>query len=496
MLDLVLTVPEDARPGYLRIAEALRNAIQAGQAKSGERLPSSRVLAQTLGVHRHTVTAAMDELVAEGWLEAGERRAHRVCEVLPSAFFSPKAGGKKASPFERKFKWRLARQGTVFPCGVTDTSGYPYAFLGGQPDLQLFPYDEFRACVADTLRRSPSRRSDYGSPAGHPEFIACMEEYLRRVRALTGRKIIITHGAQEAIFLTAQLLVMPGDKVAVESPGYAAAWDAIRAAGGEVVPLKVDAQGMDPDSLEEAIGQHRIRLIYLTPHHQYPTTVTLPKARRLRIYELASRHQIPILEDDYDHEFHFRSQPIAPMASSDPCGLVIYISTLSKIMFPSARIGFMAVPEDLLEPLTRLRALVTRQNSIFMQDAVARWMDNGGFERHLKRMRRVYQERRDAMVQALEAGRERGLPLNWSVPDGGMALWFDCGVDSDAVVARARAAGVYVTPESEFHLTPPARLTHLRLGYASQAPQQLQEGMGLLMDAIAAAQRSSRRKAG
>ena len=123
MLDLVLTVPSDSRPGYLRIAEALRSAIQAGQAKPGERLPSSRVLAEMLGVHRHTVTAAMDELVAEGWLESGERRAHRVCQVLPSEFFSPKAGGKKPSVFERRHKWRIARESDTPICSLTDTSG-------------------------------------------------------------------------------------------------------------------------------------------------------------------------------------------------------------------------------------------------------------------------------------------------------------------------------------------------------------------------------------
>jgi GntR family transcriptional regulator/MocR family aminotransferase len=496
MHDLVLTVPKDSRPGYLRIAEALRTAIQAGQAKPGERLPSSRVLADTLGVHRHTVTAAMDELVAEGWLESGERRAHRVCAVLPSEFFKPRGGAKKTALFERKFKWRLARQSDTQLCGLVDTGPYDYAFQGGQPDLRLFPYDEFRACVAESLRQRPINLGGYGDPAGHPEFIERLAEYLRRVRALTGRRIVVTHGAQEAIFLVAQLLVHPGDKVAVEVPGYAAAWDAFRAAGGETIGIKIDKQGMDPDALEAAIAKHHIRMIYLTPHHQYPSTVTLPTARRLRIYELASRHQIPIVEDDYDHEFHFCSQPIAPMVSSDPCGLVIYISTLSKIMFPSARVGFIAVPEELFTPLARQRAIVTRQNSIFMQDAIARWMAGGGFERHLKRMRRHYEERLDTMVEMLRSAKDQGLPLEWDEPDGGMALWLDTGADSDLVMAKAKELGVFVASESEFHLTPPpGGYSHLRLGYASQSPQEIREGMGLLMEAIGAARRS-RRKAG
>ncbi|MGH8370004.1 MAG: PLP-dependent aminotransferase family protein, partial [Gammaproteobacteria bacterium] len=376
MHDLILAVPKDGRPGYLRIAEGLRAAINAGRVQPGERLPSSRSLADMLGVHRHTVIAAMDELVAEGWLEAGERRAHRVVKELPSQFFQPRTHGK-SSCLSRKIKWQFARQVNASACGPSqDKAGaYKYVFQGGQPDLRLFPYNEFRACMAESLRKSPVVRSGYSDPAGHQPFIERLEGYLGHMRALTGRKIIVTHGTQEGVFLAAQLLINPGDKVAVEALGYSSAWDAFESAGGELVPVKVDESGMDADALEAAIAKHRIRCIYLTPHHQYPTTVTLTAARRMRIYELASQHQIPIFEDDYDHEFHYRCQPIAPLASTDPCELVIYASTMSKVMFPSMRIGFLAVPEALYRPLINLRTIITRQNSVFLQDAVARWMD-------------------------------------------------------------------------------------------------------------------------
>lgn len=494
MHDLVLAVPRDGRPGYLRIAEGIRAAIQAERVKPGERLPSSRTLADMLGVHRHTVIAAMDELVAEGWLEAGERRAHRVAEELPSRFFSPRARDK-ASCLNRKLKWQFARQVNASDCGPghAGTNPYKYEFQGGQPDLRLFPYDEFRACLAESLRKSPSGRSGYGSPAGHQPFVERLDQYLGHMRALTGRKIIVTHGTQEGVFLAAQLLIKPGDKVAVEALGYGAAWDAFRAAGGELVPVKVDDNGMDPDSLETAIAKHRIRFIYLTPHHQYPTTVTLTAARRMRIYELASQHQIPIFEDDYDHEFHYRCQPIAPLASTDPCELVIYASTMSKVMFPSMRIGFLAVPEALYRPLINLRSIITRQNSVFLQDAVARWMDNGGFERHLRRMRRAYQERRDVLVSTLQDAQARGLPLEWAVPDGGMALWLNCNLDADAVAQQAAQAGVYVAPESLYYCGTQHANTHLRLGYASQTPDEIRAGIGLLMKAVTSVERGARR---
>lgn len=486
MLDLNLSIPQDRRPGYLRIAEGLRQAIQTGRLRPGERLPSCRRLASELGVHRHTVTAATDELVAEGWLDGGARRAHRVSAVLPSDFFRPRAR-RAPSRLQKKLKWRLARD-----AGAADVENDAarahcrYSFAGGVPDLRLFPYEEFRACMAQALRKSPSRLGDYGDPAGHPEFIERMAHYLRRVRALTGRRILVTHGSQEGMFLVGQLLLRPGDKVAVDELGFPPAWHAFRAAGAELVPVRLDRQGMVPDALEAALEKHDVRLIYLTPHHQYPTTVTLPAARRLAIYELASRRGIPLMEDDYDHEFHFRSHPIAPLASADPSELVIYTSTLSKVMFPSMRIGFLAVPEAIYRPLVELRAVVTRQSNIFVQEAVARWMDTGGFERHLRRMRRVYQERRDALVGALDAGRDAGLPLDWRVPDGGMALWLECGADSDIVARDARARGVLVLPESNYRFNAGRRGTHLRLGYASRTPEEIGAGMNLLLASLAA----------
>lgn len=484
MLDLNLSIPQDRRASYLRIAEGLRHAIQSGRLRPGERLPSCRRLAEMLGVHRHTVTAAADELVAEGWLEGGARRAHRVSAVLPSDFFRPRAKHAPARP-QRTLKWRLAREAGPPHVGSGGGPDCRYSFTGGVPDLRLFPYEEFRACMAQALRSSPSRLGDYGDPAGHPEFIERLALYLRRVRALTGRRILVTHGSQEGMFLVGQLLLRQGDKVAVDELGFPPAWDAFRAAGAQLVPVRLDGQGMVPDALEAALERHEIRLIYLTPHHQYPTTVTLPAARRLRIYELASRRGIPIMEDDYDHEYHFRSQPIAPLASADPCGLVIYASTLSKVMFPSIRLGFLAVPEAIHRPLADLRAVVTRQSNIFLQDAVARWMDNGGFERHLRRMRRVYAERRDALVGALSAGRGSGLPLDWKVPDGGMALWLDCGMDSDAIAREARLRGLLVQPESRFRFNATRAGTHLRLGYASRTPEETHAGMSLLLAAIA-----------
>jgi GntR family transcriptional regulator/MocR family aminotransferase len=490
MRELNLSISRERGPVYLRIAEALRQAIQSGRLKSGEPLPSSRRLGEMLGVHRHTVTAAADELVAEGWLEGGARRAYRVCRVLPPEFFNSKAGQRSVPA--SKLKWRLVREPPRFRSPPVHDGRYRYSFPAGVPELRLFPYDEFRACMSQTLRSSPMLRSGYGEPDGYPPFIERLSLYLRRVRALTGRRIIVTHGSQEALFLIAQLLLGPRDAVAVEELGYPPAWGAFRTAGARLVPIRLDEKGIVPEELEAAIGRHRVRLIYLTPHHQYPTTVTLTAARRVRLYELASRYRIPIVEEDCDHEFHYRCQPIAPLASSDPGELVIYCSTLSKIVFPSMRLGFIAVPEALYEPLVNMRVITTMQSNVFLQDAVTRWMDNGGFERHLTRMRRLYQQRRDALTDALNAGRNEDLPLRWNVPEGGMAVWLDCGVDSDLVAREAAERRVFVPSESIYRVAGPRPGTHLRLGYASQPVEAIQRGTALVLQAIASAVASSR----
>jgi len=481
MRELTLAFNRGKKAGYLDIADALRGCIRTGQLRKGEALPSTRELARRLRVHRHTVMAAVGELVAEGWITAAVRRAYRVNETLPSKFFEAAAqgGAERARGVHR---WRLVRSAGT---GLTPPPASParYAFKSGIADLRLFPHQEFKSCLNDSLKLSRLRVLDYGDPAGHPPLIEALKTYLRRVRAVSGKEIVITHGSQEGIFLAAQLLLKPGDAVAVESLGYSPAWDALKAAGAELVPVGVDSGGMDPDSLAKVLRGRRVRLIYTTPLHQYPTTTTLSIPRRMRLYELASRFGVPILEDDYDHEFHYRSQPLPPLASRDPEGLVIYVSTFSKVLFPSARIGFMAVPAELAAALAGYRRIVTRQNATLLQDTVARWMNSGGFERHLRKMRRAYEGRMETLVSCLEAGKASGLPLSWAAPDGGMAIWADTGLDSVRAAELALRRGVYVHPGANYRLDRKPD-THLRLGFANQSPGEIEQGATLLFDAL------------
>ncbi|MHB2020627.1 MAG: MocR-like pyridoxine biosynthesis transcription factor PdxR, partial [Candidatus Xenobia bacterium] len=471
-LELALE-PGDA-PLYRRMAATLRGALRDGRLQPGELIPSTRWLAEAWGVHRHTVMTALDELVAEGWLTAEKGRGYRVDPaVLVEEAPAPRVSYDRA--------WDVARKVELHPPPEVEC---PYRFPSGHPDLRLFPTDEYFAAMRTVCRRvDPQKLLGYEDAGGVEPLLEQLRIWLRRVRGVTGRDIVVTHGSQEAIYLLAQLLVRPGDTVAVEALGYRPAWEALRAAGAALKPIPLDDEGLQPDALEKLLRSQSVRLIYTTPLHQYPTTVTLSVARRLELHRIASRYGALILEDDYDHEFHYRCHPIAPLAAADPAGIVLYVSTFSKVLYPSARLGYAVVPAELAGSLRRLKQVVSRQNDTLVQLTVAQWMADGGFERHLRRMARRYASRMDAMVAALD-----GVELR--MPQGGMSLWANLGVDSEALAEAARRKGVGVTPGTRYSLR--ARPTPwLRLGFASSSEAEIQEGIARLLQARISARRRS-----
>ncbi len=472
MRELQLTLPDHPRPLYLRLAAALRTSLREGQLGPGELLPSTRRLAGLVGAHRHTVLGALDELVAEGLVEAEPGRGYRVCIPLECPAGAPRSGEGRFQPVRE----------VRFP-DPPDAS-LRYRFPSGQPDLRLFPSAEYFACVREVLRReNPETLLAYADPRGDPELLAELHTYLRRMRGLTtlgqGDEVLVTHGSQEAIYLLAQLLLAPGQVAVVEEVGYPPAWEALRCAGAELAPLPVDREGANPEGLEPLLASGRVGMIYLTPLHQYPTTVTLSLARRQALYQLAVRYNVPLLEDDYDHEFHYRCQPLPPLKAQDPEGMVLYCSTFSKVLYPAARVGFTVVPSALAEPLARLKQVISRQNDTLTQRALALWMREGGFERHLRRMRRTYEKRMGLMLSELRA---HARYLEVEPPDGGMCLWVSLGCDAEALAAEAARRDVMVRPTRNFMLRE-APVQHVRLGFASPHEEEIREGIRRLCQA-------------
>ncbi|MFT2110407.1 PLP-dependent aminotransferase family protein [Marinomonas sp. 2405UD68-3] len=482
MKELTLILDEQLKPVFLRIAYALRHAIQTGQLTANEPLPSARKLATQLKTNRHTVMAAYQELIAQGWVESIERKGYHVATSLPIESSSLPNTNRIEQP--SPFQWHLAEDLSENRLNKP-AHKYQYNFAGGSPDVSLFPFKDFKSYMNDSLSRPNLDDLNYGNNAGNENFLHQIKLYLRRVRSITNKDIIAVNGSQEALYLIARLLLQEGEKVAVETLGYQPAWNAFNATGASLVPIKQHANGIDIEHLESLFSTGDIKLLYLTPLHQYPTTITLPIHERMAVYRLAAQHNVAILEDDYDHEFHYDSQPLTPLAADDPLGLVIYLSTFSKIMFPGGRIGFIAVDKALSPAIMRYRSVMNHKPNVLMQDAIGRWMQDGGFERHLRRMTKLYHQRRDHLIHTLEEYQAQGVSLNYHLPAGGMSLWLDIKSHALELEKACLENDVYIAAEHNFHLDPAKNENrYVRLGYAGLSTEKLTQGLGIVFSLL------------
>lgn len=465
--------PESGEPLALQISRAVTADIRRGRLKAGAVLPGSRTLAATLGVHRNTVLAAYRELEAEGWIEPGARST-RVAENLPSQ-------PARNTPARATPGFALEAGAVLFP-------RLPLAkgtlFLGGGfPDGRLVPTD----LLARAFRRALKAKAaplDYGDPQGDARFRAALVVMLGEMRGLAckAEELVVTAGSQMGLDLIARTLIRPGDVVAVEDPGYPRAWAALRAAGAKLVPLPVDGQGLVVDALEALVAEGPVRALYLTPHHQFPTTVTMSAPRRLRLLGLARRHRLAVIEDDYDFEFHFEGRPVLPLASADPAGVVIYLGTLSKVLAPGLRLGYIAAPAALAAALAARRTITDHQGNQAFERAVAELMEDGLLQRHVRKMRRVYEERRDALAEALM--RRLSSRVVFEMPTGGMSLWAQAeGVSLSRWAARCQAAGVAFPWGGAFDFQGRA-IPFMRLGFAALNPGELREAVKRMVSAL------------
>jgi GntR family transcriptional regulator/MocR family aminotransferase len=433
----------EPRPPFLRIARALVEAIRRGRLRPGDALPGSRRLAVDLGVHRNTVLAALAELAAQGWLETSPARGTYVARSLPleRAPRSPVRHGSRSRAFDsagfdlpgRPEEYRPPR---LAP-GTLNLSN-------GAPDVRLAPMRALGRAYRRAMAHSGRRLLAYGDPEGHPALRAALAAMLTSERGLAAGAddVLVTRGSQMALALVARAVLAPGDVVAVESLGYRPAWEAFRAAGAKVVPIPVDPDGVDVEALATLVRSHRVRAVYVTPHHQYPTTVTLKAARRLALLALSRQRRIAVVEDDYDHEFHYDGRPVLPLASADSSGSVIYIGTLSKVLAPGLRIGYVVAPRPVIALIAAHRSLLDIQGDLPTEAAVAALLEEGEVERHIARARRIYAARREVLTTSLRHA--FGHDVAFRPAPGGMALWvrFLMKVDVERWARRSLDHGV------------------------------------------------------
>jgi len=464
---LHLRAPDPAVPVALfaQIANEIADHIRGGRLARGDVLPGSRTLARELGVDRDTVVAAYTDLEAQGFITTVPRGGTVVADLPRSV--RPRRG--------------LARQvGFALDPGPPSLVARPappnaIVLAAGVPDLRLVPSELIARAYRRAMRRYPTAALGYSVHAlGHVRLRSALAHLVRDARgiAATADDVMITRGSQMALDLVVRAIVRPGDAVCVEALGYRPAWAAFERAGARLTGVPVDAGGIDVAALRAICERTKVRLLYVTPHHQYPTTAVLTAGRRVELLALARKHQIAILEDDYDHEFHYEGRPVLPLASMDPDGVVVYIGTLSKILAPGLRLGFVVAPRQLIDRLARERFLVDRQGDQALELAIAELIEDDELGRHTRKMRRIYHARRDALAAALRD--QLGDRLVFHTPTGGIALWAEVApsIDVDRWCRRALDRGVVFQPGSAFCLAP-RRLAAARFGYGASTEAEL-----------------------
>lgn len=442
---------------HTQLARALVHEIQRGRLSPGATLPGSRTLATQLGVNRKVVVAALEELVLQGWLETRRASGTRVAASLPRS---------AVADVELRPQRRAARPMRAEGIAITD----------GLPDSRLAPHAELGRAYARALRSSGRSAAGYADPAGDPALREVLSAFVNQARGLstTASDIFVTRGAQGALSLYALAMLRPGDVVAAESPGYAPAWRAFELAGASVVHVPVDAGGMNTDVLERLARKHagKLKAVYVTPHHQYPTSVALLPERRMALLALAERHDFQILEDDYDYEYHFDGQPLLPLHATGAVGRVVYVASLSKVLAPAIRLGYVVGCPRTVARLSVTREQLDRQGDTILERAIAELVEDGVIQRHVRRARRAYKERRDTLLELLAASSALARYLEYQVPAGGLALWLGVRPGSlEAFVSRAEARGLRIAPGSRH--VPRGRLDAFRFGFASHTPEEL-----------------------
>lgn len=469
---------------YLQLAHSIIDEIRRGRLPAGSVLPGSRELALAINVNRKTIINAYDELIAQGWLRSDGTKGTFVSSTLPAV---------PAKPFTRHRTEQAALvDGPQFR-NLTTSNEIPALFSepgtlcldDGTPDTRLFPVESFaRAYRGSLTQAGRMAKLGYGDPRGSPQLRRAISKMLNVERGLatTPETICLTRGSQMAIYIASQIMIKPGDAVVVEQLTYPPARETFKAAGAEIIQVRLDENGLDVHHLEMLCRKHRVRLIYLTPNHQFPTTVLLRPDRRLRLLALAEQFGFAVVEDDYDHEFHFMHQPILPLTSADP-GKVIYIGSMSKLLAPNLRLGYMAAPAKLIERAAKEILLLDRQGDQATENAIAELIDSGEVRRHARKTISVYATRRERFAALLQS--ELGDVVNFRLPDGGLAFWitFNDPEVLQRLEDRTEVVGLRFLPSGSFS-GDGSGPTGIRLGFASLNDVEMNEAIRRLKTAI------------
>jgi GntR family transcriptional regulator/MocR family aminotransferase len=483
--------PASAEPLYRQVARQIVGLVEGGALKEGEALPSSRELAAKLGLSRFTVASAYRELWAKGYVEARPgsytkvRKRPRLAGSGPSR--SPAAGPEFARISERARAALSSPSAAALvrrsPCGeIID-------FAPMTLDNRIFPLDELRSCFSRSVARRQSALLNYCEPGG---YLPLREDIASRMRMhgieTSPEEVLVTHGSLQGLELATKLLVDPGDRVAVEDPTFAQVLPLFRLHGARIEAVPIGPAGLDLEALARASGgkgKRSIALVYSIPSFHNPTGVTTSQAHRERLLALCEERGVPLVEDGFQEEITYFGKTVLPVKSMDASGIVIYLGSFSKVLFPGLRLGWAVARREWIERMAGLKAMSDVSCSPLVQAALHRFFEGGHYDRQLRRVNRVFAKRMRKAVAALG----RHLPparASFAPPSGGYLLWIRVdapGAGEDEVLAALERSRVSAAPGSLFFAEPPKN-TYLRLSISSLDEAEIEEGARRLGEAL------------
>jgi GntR family transcriptional regulator/MocR family aminotransferase len=469
---------------YVQLSNSFINLITNGTLRPADVLPGSRVLADLIGINRNTVKLAYEELISQGWADSIERKGIFVLSKLPviskrKAFALRPGSDREGGSFMWKNPFADSPENDNHQKSILTIDD-------GFPDVRLTPVDllmrEYRSLSKKIYGKNFLK---YGLPKGSENLRSALCRYLSDTRglAIDPEQILITKGSQMGIYLAAQLLLKPKDKIAVGQSNYRSADDIFRYSGAQVLRIPVDKYGMDVDVLEDMLERETIRAVYIIPHHHFPTTVTMSAERRLKLLKLAGEYRFAIIEDDYDFDFHYNNKPYIPLASIDHNHNVIYIGSITKTFAPALRIGFLIAGKEFVEACSSLRQLIDKQGDSLLEEAFASLYNTGEMERHFRKSLRIYKQRRDLFCEILRTDFKDS--ISFDTPEGGLAVWsiFDQAIDLKALSQRALKKGLKIANGTFYH-NEVFKPNGLRLGFAALTEKEIIQSLELLKNVI------------